>query len=123
MLSVVIPIHNEEENIEPLYAELTQTLRSIGQSSEMLFVDDGSYDGSYRCLTDLASRDPDVKIIRFRRNFGQTAALEAGIQLARGDVIVTIDGDRPGQPCMDADFGSRVIAALAQTDSIVRDAT
>ena len=56
MLSVVIPIHNEEENIEPLYAELTQTLRSIGQSSEMLFVDDGSYDGSYRCLTDLASR-------------------------------------------------------------------
>ena len=98
MLSVVIPIHNEEENIEPLYAELTQTLRSIGQPSEMLFVDDGSYDGSYRCLADLASRDPDVKIIRFRRNFGQTAALEAGIQLARGEVIVTIDGDLQNDP-------------------------
>ena len=98
MLSVVIPIHNEEENIEPLYIELKQVLQSIPQPSEMLFVDDGSYDQSYYHLANLANRDPDVKIIRFRRNFGQTAALEAGIQLAQGEIIVTIDGDLQNDP-------------------------
>ena len=98
MLSVVIPIYNEEENIDPLYTELRAILKAIPQPSEMLFVDDGSRDQSYQRLAALAARDADVKIIRFRRNFGQTAALEAGIQLARGETIVTLDGDLQNDP-------------------------
>ena len=97
-LSVVIPICNERENIRPLYLSLTAVLNGGGRDYEILFIDDGSNDGSSEELSDLATHDPDVKVIRFARNYGQTAALAAGIEHASGDVIVTLDGDRQNDP-------------------------
>ena len=97
-LSIVIPICNECESIRPLYVALTAVLNGSGRNYEILFVDDGSNDGSYDELLALAERDRDIKLIRFARNFGQTAALAAGIEYASGEVIVTLDGDRQNDP-------------------------
>ncbi len=97
-VSVVIPIHNERENIPLLYDQLHAALRQIDRSHEIVFVDDGSTDGSYAELTQLAARDERVKVVQFRRNFGQTAAMQAGIQWAAGDVIITMDGDLQNDP-------------------------
>src|SRR5262245_32728833 len=97
-ISVVVPICNELDNIHPLYQQLAAVLPSIGKSWEIVFVDDGSTDGSSDRLKDLASRDEKVRVVRFRRNYGQTAALQAGIQHASGDVIVTLDGDLQNDP-------------------------
>jgi glycosyltransferase involved in cell wall biosynthesis len=97
-ISVVVPICNELENIPPLYQQLAAVLPSIGKPWEIVFVDDGSTDGSSERLKELASRDERVKVVRFRRNYGQTAALQAGIQHAGGDVIVTLDGDLQNDP-------------------------
>ena len=97
-LSVVIPVYNERENIAPLYASLKGALAPLGLAYEIGLVDDGSTDGTSRALDELAERDPAVKIVRFRRNFGQTAALDAGLQLASGDVIVTLDADLQNDP-------------------------
>lgn len=97
-LSIVIPIYNERENIAPLYASLTDALSPLGLDYEIVLVDDGSTDGTSRALDELADSDPAVKIIRFRRNFGQTAAMDAGLQLASGDVIVTLDADLQNDP-------------------------
>ena len=94
-VSVVIPVYNEELNVEALYGRLADVLDS---SAEMIFVDDGSTDGTYDRISDIALRDERVGIIRFRRNFGQTAALSAGIDHARGRVIVPIDGDMQNDP-------------------------
>jgi len=92
-LSVVIPIRNESPNIEPLYVELTEALERWGRSYEVLAIDDGSTDDSYERLVRCQRRDPRWRIIRFRRNFGQTAAFAAGFRLARGRLIATADGD------------------------------
>jgi glycosyltransferase involved in cell wall biosynthesis len=97
-LSVVIPIYNEKENIPKLYEELKEVLDKLNKSYEIIFVDDGSTDGSYEILKELAQKDPHVKVIRFRRNYGQTAAMYAGFQYAEGDVIVTMDGDLQNDP-------------------------
>jgi glycosyltransferase involved in cell wall biosynthesis len=97
-ISVVVPICNELDNIHPLYQQLAAVLPSIGKPWEIMFVDDGSTDGSSDRLKDLATRDEHVKVVRFRRNYGQTAALQAGIQHATGDVIVTLDGDLQNDP-------------------------
>jgi glycosyltransferase involved in cell wall biosynthesis len=97
-LSVIVPIYNERDNILPLHAELTGVLGPLGISYELLLVDDGSIDGSRQRLIDLASEDDHVRVLRFRRNFGQTAALQAGLENARGQVIVTIDGDLQNDP-------------------------
>ena len=101
-LSAVIPVYNERENIVPLYDAVTSSLRALGQPYEMVLVDDGSTDGSSRALDQLAARDPRVKVVHFRRNFGQTAAMNAGLHLATGDVIVTLDADLQNDP---ADVG------------------
>src|SRR5579859_6640279 len=85
-ISIVIPVYNEEESVQPLYDALTAQLTSIGQPYEMIFVDDGSRDGSFARLTALHELDPHVRAIRFRRNFGKTPALVAGFAEARGDV-------------------------------------
>lgn len=97
-VSVVVPIYNERENLPLLYDELSRVLRSTGRSYEMIFVDDGSTDGSAEALGRLARTDSRMKVIQFRRNFGQTAALSAGLDHASGDAIVTLDGDLQNDP-------------------------
>jgi glycosyltransferase involved in cell wall biosynthesis len=97
-VSIVIPVFNERESIEPLFARLDEVLRTTGREYEILFIDDGSTDGSAEQLDRLACRSGEVKVVHFRRNYGQTAALQAGIDWSCGDVIVTIDGDLQNEP-------------------------
>lgn len=97
-LSIVIPIYNEEENIQPLYDELNEVLQSIHHSHEIVFVDDGSSDRSLELLKKIQQQDDTVVVVSFRRNFGQTAAMAAGFDYATGDVIVTMDGDMQNDP-------------------------
>lgn len=96
-LSVVVPIYNEVENVPLVYNEVVQALESEF-SFEILFVNDGSRDGSKKALSDLALRDDRVRVINFRRNFGQTAAMDAGFKAAKGKVIVAMDGDLQNDP-------------------------
>jgi glycosyltransferase involved in cell wall biosynthesis len=97
-LSVVIPIKDEKDNLRPLHQRLRQALDPLAADYEILFVDDGSTDGSFAILEQLAGSDPRVKVVRLRRNFGQTPALQAGIDWSCGDVIVTMDGDLQNDP-------------------------
>lgn len=97
-IAVVIPVFNEEGNVTAVYEELTEALTPSGKPYEILFVDDGSTDGSFPLLSSIQRRDPSVTVIRFRRNFGQTAALAAGFDHARAPIIVTLDGDRQNDP-------------------------
>jgi glycosyltransferase involved in cell wall biosynthesis len=97
-LSVVIPCCNEEPNLRPLYEELAAVLDGLAGTSEIIFVDDGSTDGGYEVLRELARRDARVRLIRMRRNFGQTAAMAAGFAHASGDMVVTMDADRQNDP-------------------------
>ncbi len=97
-LTVVIPIRNEAASLEELHRELTTTLRAWGRSYEILIIDDGSTDESFPILARLQTTDPQVRVIRFRRNFGQTAAFSAGFAHARGALIVTSDGDLQNDP-------------------------
>ncbi len=97
-LSIVIPVQNESPNITPLYEELTQTLVQYGRSYELVIVDDGSTDDTFEQLAALQARDSRLRVIRFRRNFGQTAAFAAGFALARGRLVVTSDGDLQNDP-------------------------
>lgn len=97
-LSVIIPVYNEEENIIPLFDELNTVLPALHRTYEILFVDDGSTDATFTRLKELHDRDPAVRIIRFRRNFGQSAAMKAGFDHARGGIIVTMDADLQNDP-------------------------
>jgi glycosyltransferase involved in cell wall biosynthesis len=97
-LSIIIPVRNESPNIKPVYDELTDTLGRYGRSYEIIVIDDGSTDDSFQQLSALQARDPRLRIIRFRRNFGQTAAFAAGFAYARGRLVVTSDGDRQNDP-------------------------
>ena len=97
-VSVVIPIYNEEESIPHLYQALTSALEKIGRTYEIVLVDDGSKDGSYAALCRVADADERVKVIQFRRNFGQTAAMSAGFDHAQGRVIIPMDGDLQNDP-------------------------
>ena len=93
MLSVVIPIHNEEPSILPLYDRLTAVMEGLRKPYEILFVDDASTDRSFDLLANLVETDHRLKVIRLRRNFGQTAALSAGFDEAQGSVVISLDGD------------------------------
>jgi glycosyltransferase involved in cell wall biosynthesis len=97
-VSVVVPVYNERESVRPLTEELLGVLRGLGRRVEILFVDDGSTDGTSEILTDLATAEPEVGVVRLRRNFGKAAALMAGFREARGDAVVTIDGDLQDDP-------------------------
>jgi glycosyltransferase involved in cell wall biosynthesis len=114
-LSIVIPVRNESDNVEPLYRELTDTLEPAGRSYEVLFIDDGSTDDTYARLAAIQAGDARVRVIRFRRNFGQTAAFAAGFSHARGRYIVTSDGDLQNDP---RDI-PRLIVQLEQGHDIV----
>jgi len=98
MISVVIPIHNEEPAILPLYDRLTAVMEKIARPYEILFIDDASTDRSFELLANLVETDGHLKVIRLRRNFGQTAALAAGFDEAQGQVIVALDGDLQHDP-------------------------
>src|SRR5437016_1267376 len=98
MLSVVIPIHNEEPSILPLYDRLTSVLESLQKPYEIIFVDDASTDRSFDLLANLVETDPRLTVVRLRRNFGQTAALSAGFHEAKGEVVIAMDGDLQHAP-------------------------
>ncbi len=97
-ISVVIPLFNEEESIGELYERLLAALVPITERFEILFVDDGSTDGSFAALRALHERDPRVRVIQFRRNYGKTAGLVAAFERCRGEVVITIDADLQDEP-------------------------
>ena len=97
-VSLVIPMYNERDNVQPLYQQLAAVCAKLPDPVEIIFVDDGSKDGTAQGLDELSERDPRVKIVRFRRNYGQTAAMQAGIEHATHAIIVTLDGDLQNEP-------------------------
>src|SRR3954468_23491372 len=97
-ISLVIPMRNEAPNVAELLKELTDVLRAFGRTYEILTIDDGSTDDTFARLAALQRQDPHLRVIRFRRNFGQTAAFAAGFAHARGRYIVTSDGDGQNDP-------------------------
>jgi glycosyltransferase involved in cell wall biosynthesis len=98
MISIVIPIHNEEPTILRLYDCLTAVMEALGRQYELIFVDDASTDNSFEMLSNLVETDPHMKVLQLRRNFGQTAALAAGFDVAQGQVILSMDGDLQHDP-------------------------
>src|SRR5262245_50594987 len=98
MLSIVIPVCNEGDSLETLYTELDDVARANAYELDIVFVDDGSIDGSWRVIERLAERDGRVRGIRFRRNFGKAAALSAGFRAAHGELVMTLDGDLQDDP-------------------------
>jgi dolichol-phosphate mannosyltransferase len=98
VISVVVPVHDEERSVETLYDELRSALQPLQREWEAVFVDDGSTDGSFAALTRLHAANDNVKVVRLRRNFGKAAALAAGFRHASGDVVVTIDADLQDDP-------------------------
>jgi len=97
-ISIVIPIYNEERNIPILYEKLKSVLNRIPLKHEIVFVDDGSTDGSRKLLEEIAGKDESVRVVEFSRNFGQTPAMMAGMDISKGDVIITMDGDLQNDP-------------------------
>jgi len=97
-LSIVVPVFNEEDNVEPLVGEIHSALASVKKSYEIVAVDDGSRDGTFAVLSRLQASDATLNVIRLKRNFGQTAALAAGLAYAKGNIVVLMDGDGQNDP-------------------------
>ncbi|MCA1566483.1 MAG: glycosyltransferase family 2 protein [Acidobacteria bacterium] len=97
-ISVFLPVYNEEPNLRPLHAKMTDALASLGRTAEIIYVDDGSSDASLEVLREIAGRDARVRVIALRRNYGQTAAMSAGIDAARGRVLIPMDADLQNDP-------------------------
>ena len=97
-LSIIVPLYNEQESIHPLYKKITKEVDGLGLDYEILFVDDGSQDNTFRLASDLASHDPRLRVIKFRKNYGQTPAMAAGIDHACGQLLITMDGDLQNDP-------------------------
>ena len=114
-LSVVVPVYNEEENVEPLIGEINGVLRHLGKSYEIVVVDDGSEDQTFAVLSKLQREQPTMKVVRLKRNFGQTAALAAGLSYARGEIVILRDGDGQNDP---ADIPA-LLAKLAEGNDLV----
>lgn len=98
VISIVIPLYNEEENIESLYVSLREVVKTLDRETEIIFIDDGSTDGTFQLLSKLKTADNGIRIIHFARNFGQTAAMSAGFDYAMGEIIITMDGDLQNDP-------------------------
>jgi len=98
MISVVVPVYNEKDNVRLLYDKIKEVMLKNGYDHEIIFVDDGSTDGTFDVLKSIAEEDKQFKVISFRRNFGQTAAMAAGFDYAHGDIIVSMDGDLQNDP-------------------------
>ncbi|HME69642.1 MAG TPA: glycosyltransferase family 2 protein [Myxococcota bacterium] len=113
-LSIVIPVHDEVENLDELYQELSEALKSLEDGAEIILVDDGSRDGSLAKIRELAARDPRVRAVALAGNQGQTAALEAGFGKVRGEITVTLDADLQNDP---ADI-PRLLALLDRADVV-----
>ena len=97
-VSVFLPVFNEEPNLLPLHAKLDEALKSLGRTAEIVYVDDGSTDGSLKILREIAELDPRVRVVALRRNYGQTAAMAAGIDAASGEVLIPMDADLQNDP-------------------------
>jgi glycosyltransferase involved in cell wall biosynthesis len=97
-LSIIVPLYNEEESIIPLYTAIQGTVESLGLEYEILFVDDGSRDKTFATASRLAEQDPQLRVIKLRRNYGQTPAMVAGIEHANGEILITMDGDLQNDP-------------------------
>jgi glycosyltransferase involved in cell wall biosynthesis len=97
-LSVIVPLYNEEESVVPLHEAIVGALDPLGMNYEILFVDDGSRDATFRKASEIARGDPRLRVIKFRRNCGQTPAMSAGIDHARGKILITMDGDLQNDP-------------------------
>lgn len=97
-LSIVVPVYNEEGNLPILHKEIADAAMALGKSYEIFYVDDGSTDKSFDALRQIASKDSHVRLIRFRRNFGQTAALACGAEHAQGTIVIFLDADRQNDP-------------------------
>jgi len=106
--SIVVPLYNEENNIQPLYSRIAAAMREVSDSYEMVFVDDGSRDRTFEILSRLCATDPRVMAVRFRKNFGQTAALKAGFDFASGEVIISMDGDLQHDPAEIPEFVAKL---------------
>jgi undecaprenyl-phosphate 4-deoxy-4-formamido-L-arabinose transferase len=112
-LSLVVPVYNEERTVEQVYAQAVEALEATGRSYEIIFVDDGSTDGTWKALERLHEGDAQLRAVRFKRNFGQHPAMHAGLVRARGDIVVTMDGDLQNQP---SDLPKLVAAVEAGAD-------
>jgi len=113
-LSIVVPVYDEVDNIEPLHGEIDAALAGVDGTAEFIYVDDGSRDGSGERLAELAKRDQRVRVIRLDGNHGQSAALDAGFRAVRGEITVTLDADLQNDP---ADI-PRLLAALERADVV-----
>src|SRR6185503_1980686 len=114
-ISVFLPVFNEEDNLLPLHAKLNEALKTLGHSAEIVYVDDGSTDGSLGILREIADLDPRVRVVALRRNYGQTAAMAAGIDAAKGKVLIPMDADLQNDP---ADIG-RLLQKLDEGYDVV----
>jgi glycosyltransferase involved in cell wall biosynthesis len=98
MLSIVVPVYNEEDNVRPLFEKIQAVCEAIGETYEVLFVDDGSHDKTFAVLSELSKQEPQLIVVRFQKNAGQTAAMAAGFEFARGQRIISMDGDLQNDP-------------------------
>jgi glycosyltransferase involved in cell wall biosynthesis len=114
-ISLILPVKDEAENLRPLHAKIDDALAALGRTAEVIYVDDGSTDGSLEVLRELAHLDPRVRVVALRRNYGQTAAMAAGIDAARGDVLIPMDADLQNDP---ADIG-RLLEKLDEGFDVV----
>jgi len=97
-ISIIVPVLNEEQNVKPLYDQITKVMNKIKKSYEVIYVDDGSKDRTFQNLKQINKKDSRLKVISFRRNYGKAAALSAGFELAQGNIVITMDGDLQDDP-------------------------
>ena len=114
-ITIIVPVYNEEDSVLPLYRKIREACEALGKPYEIVFVDDGSRDGTFKVLQQIHNHDGRVKVIRFRKNYGQTAAMSAGFQHARGEIIISMDGDLQNDP---ADI-PRLLAKLDEGYDVV----